>query len=90
MAPLDPQSLHGAKSVGNPALACIGGVAGAVAGALLWAAIAAMTNSHIGWTAIGVGFLVGKAMRLLAEALAGHMAWWERFCRCWAVWPAMS
>lgn len=35
----------------------------AVAGAAAWAAVTVITNYQIGWMAVGVGFLVGMAMR---------------------------
>lgn len=41
----------------------VAGVIAAAAGAGLWAAITVMTGYQIGWMAIGVGFLVGWAVR---------------------------
>jgi hypothetical protein len=38
-------------------------VAAAAAGAALWAAITVFTGYQIGWMAVGVGFLVGIAVR---------------------------
>jgi len=40
------------------------GVVGAVVGAVLWAAITLATNFQIGFMAVGVGVLVGFAVRL--------------------------
>ena len=48
----------------NLALAIFAGFAAAIVGALLWAAITLFTQYQIGWMAIGVGFLVGFAVRL--------------------------
>ena len=47
-------------------LGTIGAIVGAVVGAAIWAAITATTNFQIGYMAIGVGFLVGFAMRSLS------------------------
>ena len=44
-------------------IAIIAGLAAAVIGAVLWAGITYATNHEIGWMAIGVGFLVGFAIR---------------------------
>jgi hypothetical protein len=49
-----------------------GVVAGGVAaglGAIIWAIVAYLTNYQIGWMAIGVGFLVGWAMRLFGKGI---------------------
>lgn len=45
-------------------LAILAGFGAAVVGALLWAAITLFTEYQIGWMAVGVGFLVGFAVRL--------------------------
>lgn len=50
---------------GNLLLGTLGAVAGAVLGAIAWAAITAATNFQIGYMAIGVGFLAGYGMRVL-------------------------
>jgi len=44
-------------------LAIIAGLAAALVGAVLWAVVTYATDMKIGWMAIGVGFLVGYAMR---------------------------
>lgn len=51
-----------ARSEQNPVLAVIAGAVAALIGALLWALITLLTNFQIGFMAIGVGFLVGKAV----------------------------
>lgn len=40
-----------------------GGLLAAVVGSLVWMAITYFTNFQIGWMAVGVGFLVGVAVR---------------------------
>jgi hypothetical protein len=45
-------------------LAIIAGVAAALVGAVAWAAVTVTTNYQIGFMAIGVGLLVGFAVRL--------------------------
>jgi len=46
-----------------------GGAVAAAIGAVIWAVITAMTNFQIGWMAVGVGFLVGFAMRLCGKGI---------------------
>jgi len=45
-------------------LGTLGSLAGAVLGAIAWAAITATTNFQIGYMAVGVGFLAGYGMRV--------------------------
>lgn len=47
----------------NVAMAWVSGGAAAVLGATLWAVITVLTNYQIGWMAVGVGALVGVAIR---------------------------
>lgn len=50
----------------------LGGVAGLIAaavGAGVWAAISASTGFQIGWMAVGVGFLVGFAVRMFGKGI---------------------
>ena len=59
---------HGAAANGTEvkeslAMGCAAGVVAAAVGAALWATISYMTEYQIGWMAIGVGFLVGIAVR---------------------------
>ena len=56
VAPLNPES-HSLP------MAVLAGCAAAAVGAALWAAISVATDMQIGWMAIGVGFLVGYAVR---------------------------
>jgi len=51
----------------NLPLGIIGGLVAAVAGAGIWAAITVATKYQIGYMAVGVGFLVGFAVRFLGR-----------------------
>jgi len=48
-------------------VALVGGVTAALAGALVWALITMATGYHAGWMAIGVGLLVGGAVRTMGR-----------------------
>ncbi len=52
---------------GNMPLAILGGVVAALIGAAIWAVVTVSTNSQIGFMAIGVGLLVGYAVRILGK-----------------------
>lgn len=54
----------------NLPLGIIGGIVAAAVGAALWAAITVATKYQIGWMAIGVGFLVGGAVRSLGKGVS--------------------
>ena len=60
-------SLHGAKP--RPSLfgALLAGAVAAAIGAAVWGAITAFTGYQIGYMAIGVGFLVGIAVRMFGR-----------------------
>lgn len=51
----------------NLGLGIAGGVAAAVAGAGIWAAVTVATNMELGIMAIAVGFIVGYAIRTLGK-----------------------
>lgn len=51
----------------NLVLGILAGTMGAVVGAFLWAAISLITGWQIGFMAIGVGFLVGIAVRMAGK-----------------------
>ncbi len=46
-----------------------GGLLAAAAGALIWAAVTVITEYQIGWMAIGIGFLVGYAVRFFGRGV---------------------
>ena len=47
----------------NLAMGVMGGIAAAASGAMIWAAVTYYTEYQIGWMAVGIGFLVGLAIR---------------------------
>jgi hypothetical protein len=51
----------------NLALGIVGGAVAAAAGAVLWAAVTNITHLQIGWMAVGIGALVGLAVRKLGR-----------------------
>jgi hypothetical protein len=53
----------------NFTLALLGGAAAALAGAIVWSAITYFTNYQLGILAIGIGFLVGLAVRKLGNGI---------------------
>ena len=48
----------------------LGGIIGAVIGAAAWAGITVATGYQIGWMAVGVGFLVGYAVRIMGKGIS--------------------
>jgi hypothetical protein len=60
------------KANQNLGLGILGGIGGAAIGATLWAVVTALTNFQIGWMAVGVGFLVGYAVRYLGQGVDVH------------------
>ena len=53
----------------NLSMGILGGFLAALAGASIWAIITAVTEYQIGFMAIGVGFLVGYAVRYLGQGV---------------------
>ena len=53
----------------NLSMGILGGFVAALAGASVWAIITAITGYQIGFMAIGVGFLVGFAVRYLGQGV---------------------
>lgn len=53
----------------NLPLALIGGLGASAVGAAIWALITVWTNYQIGWMAVGVGFLVGYAVRVFGKGI---------------------
>lgn len=57
------------RSEQNLPAALIAGLVGAAIGAGVWAAITVATQFQIGWMAVGVGFLVGFAVRIAGKGI---------------------
>jgi len=57
------------ESEQNFMAAVIAGVAAALIGAIIWAVITATTKYQIGWMAVGIGFLVGVAVRYFGKGI---------------------
>ena len=67
--PRQPAFVTEPVETGNLALAAVAGLVAAVVGAVLWAFLASATHFKIGYAAVGIGFLVGLAMRAAGK---GH------------------
>ncbi|MEM1223002.1 MAG: hypothetical protein AAGH40_09585 [Verrucomicrobiota bacterium] len=52
---------------GNLVLGLIAGVVSCLIGAAIWTAVTISSGYQIGWMAVGVGFLVGYAVRFLGK-----------------------
>lgn len=57
------------RSEQNLGLGIAGGAAAAAIGAGAWAMVTVFTHYQIGWMAVGVGFLVGVAVRTLGKGV---------------------
>jgi hypothetical protein len=72
-ATIDPFKLQGfmqqLKNSQNLPLGMLGGLGAAIISAVIWAAITVITGYQIGWMAIGVGFLVGLAVRTFGKGI---------------------
>jgi len=70
---LDPVQLRFAveqlRSHQNPVAAVVAGLAGSAVGAGTWAAVTVATGYQIGFMAVGVGVLVGLAVRMAGRGL---------------------
>lgn len=55
----------------NLFLGIIAGIGAAIVGAAIWATVTVATEYQIGWMAVGVGFLVGYAVRILGKGISG-------------------
>ncbi len=53
----------------NISLALIIGLAAAILGAIIWATITKVTGYQIGWMAVGIGFMVGYAIRFFGKGI---------------------
>ncbi len=63
----------------------LAGALGSAVAAGLWAAITVISGIQIGWMAVGVGFLVGMAVRLFSAGshpMAGYVAAFFSFLSC--------
>jgi len=61
------QTLHDEQ---NLLMGGLTGLFAALAGAGVWAAVTVATEYQIGWMAVGIGFLVGYAVRLVGKGIA--------------------
>jgi len=70
---IDPLILRAAmqrmRSEQNLIMATLAGGAAALIGGCAWAAITVMTNYQIGWMAVGIGFLVGYAVKTFGKGI---------------------
>jgi hypothetical protein len=61
--------IHEIRARQSLTMGIAGGAVAACIGATIWAAITVATNMQIGWMSLGVGFLVGGAVRLLGKGI---------------------
>jgi hypothetical protein len=70
---IDPLILQAAmqriRNEQNLVMAAVAGAAAALLGGCAWAAITVTTNFQIGWMAVGVGFLVGYAVKIFGKGI---------------------
>ena len=66
---MEERKLQAARDDQNLSMGAVGGIAAAIVGAIVWAIITVMTGYQIGWMAVGVGFLVGYAVKLLGKGV---------------------
>jgi hypothetical protein len=73
VAQIDPQKfnllLDRLHSEQNLAAGAAAGLVAALIGAVVWAVVTYVTHYQIGWMAVGVGFLVGYAVRLVGKGI---------------------
>lgn len=62
------------SSINNLPMAILGGSVAALIGALIWGFITVVTGYQIGYLAIGVGFLVGIAVRFFGKGIDTNFA----------------
>ncbi len=63
------QFLYEIEGNQNLQMAIIGGLIAGVIGAAVWAAVTVVTSFQIGWMAVGIGFLVGFAVRITGKGI---------------------
>lgn len=72
-AQIDPQQLsvllNRMRDEQNLSAGAAAGLVAALAGAVVWAVVTYATHYQIGWMAVGVGFLVGYAVRLAGKGI---------------------
>ena len=66
---LDQELLSNLFAQQNLPLAIVGGAVAAIVGGLAWAVVTVASGYQIGWMAIGIGFLVGMAVRTLGKGM---------------------
>lgn len=66
---LDASTLSRLRETQDLLFALIGGLAAALVGAVLWAAVTVSTNYQIGFMAIGVGLIVGFGVRFFGSGV---------------------
>jgi hypothetical protein len=70
---IDPERAKAYVSELQSQQSLLGGIGGgfisAIVGAVIWAAVTVATGYQIGWMAVGVGFLVGLAVRKYGKGL---------------------
>ena len=57
------------KSEQNLGMGTLGGLTGAILGALAWAGITVATGHQVGYMAVGVGYLAGMGMRTMGKGI---------------------
>lgn len=58
------------KAQQNLPMGILAGAAAAIVGAAIWAVVTVVIEYQIGWMAVGVGFLVGYAVRLFGKGVS--------------------
>ncbi|WP_291721647.1 hypothetical protein [Bernardetia sp.] len=66
---IETEYLNKLRREQNLGLGVLGGIGGAIIGAALWAVVTVATGWQIGYMAIGVGILVGFAVRFLGKGV---------------------
>lgn len=69
-SPEGRQAMGKVKKEENFLSGIIGGIVAAIIGAILWGLISAWTEFQIGWMAVGVGALVGFAVRFFGKGVS--------------------
>lgn len=63
------RSIQEMRNNQNLARGITGGIIAGIVGAILWALISYVTDRQIGWMAVGVGLLVGMAVRIMGKGI---------------------